>query len=73
MVENIATTARLTCHSIMYFVSQVLGIILLIVICVGLVVYVIRQSCQQEVEELQDADVAELTVLRMSSLRTRTS
>ncbi|XP_061621629.1 calcium homeostasis modulator protein 6 [Phyllopteryx taeniolatus] len=57
----------------LFVFSQVLGIVLLIVICVGLVVYVIRQSCQQEVEELQDADVAELTVLRMSSLRTRTS
>ena len=54
------------------FVPQVIGIVLLIVICVGLVVYVIRESCQQEVE-MQDADVAELTVLRMSSLRTRTS
>lgn len=54
------------------FVPQVIGIILLIFICVGLVVYVIRESCQQEVE-MQDSDVAELTVLRMSSLRTRTS
>lgn len=54
------------------FVPQVIGIVLLIFICVGLVVYVIRESCQQEVE-MQDADVAELTVLRMSSLRTRTS
>ncbi|XP_077481090.1 uncharacterized protein LOC144092323 [Stigmatopora argus] len=57
----------------LFVFSQVLGIVLLIVICVGLVVYVIRQSCRQEVEELQEADVAELTVLRMSSLRTRTS
>lgn len=54
------------------FVPQVIGIILLIFICMGLVVYVIRESCQQEVA-MQDADVAELTVLRMSSLRTRTS
>lgn len=54
------------------FAPQVIGIVLLIFICVGLVVYVIRESCQQEVE-MQDADVAELTVLRMSSLRTRTS
>lgn len=51
---------------------QVLGIFLLIIICVGLIVYVIRESCQQE-SEMQDADVAELTVLRMSSLRTRTT
>lgn len=55
-----------------FFTPQVIGIILLIFICVGLIVYVIRESCQQEVE-MEDADVAELTVLRMSSLRTRTS
>lgn len=54
------------------FVLQVIGIILLIFICVGLIVYVIRESCHQD-EEMQEADVAELTVLRMSSLRTRTS
>ena len=54
------------------FIPQVIGIILLIFICVGLIVYVIRESCQQEVE-MQDSDVAELTVLRMSTLRTRTS
>lgn len=57
----------------LYFLTpQVIGIILLIFICVGLIVYVIRESCQQEVE-MEDADVAELTVLRMSSLHTRTS
>lgn len=55
-----------------FFAPQVIGIILLIFICVGLIVYVIRESCQQEVE-MEDADVAELTVLRMSSLRTRAS
>lgn len=54
------------------FVSQVIGIILLIFICVGLIVYVIRESCHQD-EAMQEADVAELTVLRMSSLRTRSS
>ncbi|XP_061819537.1 calcium homeostasis modulator protein 6 [Nerophis lumbriciformis] len=57
----------------LFVFSQVLGIVLLIVICVGLVVYVTRESCRQEVDELQDADVAELTVVRMSSVRTRTS
>jgi glucose uptake protein GlcU len=49
----------------------VIGIILLIFICVGLIVYVARESCEQDLE-MQEADVAELTVLRMSSLRTRT-
>ncbi|XP_035991571.1 calcium homeostasis modulator protein 6 [Fundulus heteroclitus] len=71
--EGDVTTQELMLRSQRLFVfSQVIGIILLIFICVGLVVYVIRESCQQEVE-MQDADVAELTVLRMSSLRTRTS
>lgn len=56
----------------LFVFSQVIGIILLIFICVGLIVYVIRESCHQD-GEMQEADVAELTVLRMSSLRTRTS
>ncbi|KAJ8340679.1 hypothetical protein SKAU_G00353120 [Synaphobranchus kaupii] len=41
-------------------VSQVIGIALLIFICVGLIVYVIRQSCIQE-EENQDVTNYELT------------
>ncbi|KAF1393102.1 hypothetical protein PFLUV_G00034980 [Perca fluviatilis] len=71
--EGDVTPQELMLRSQQLFVfSQVIGIILLIFICVGLVVYVIRESCEQEVE-MEDADVAELTVLRMSSLRTRTS
>ncbi|XP_014911127.1 protein FAM26F [Poecilia latipinna] len=73
VTEGDVTSQELMLRSQRLFVfSQVIGIILLIFICAGLVVYVIRESCQQEVE-MQDADVAELTVLRMSSLRTRTS
>ncbi|CAJ1049068.1 calcium homeostasis modulator protein 6 [Xyrichtys novacula] len=56
----------------LFVFSQVIGIILLIFICMGLVVYVIRESCRQELE-MEDSDVAELTVVRMSSLRNRTS
>ncbi|XP_042277546.1 calcium homeostasis modulator protein 6 [Thunnus albacares] len=56
----------------LFVFSQVIGIVLLIFICAGLVVYVIRESCQQEAE-MQDADVAQLTVLRMRSLQSRTS
>ncbi|KAI4829878.1 hypothetical protein CesoFtcFv8_000650 [Champsocephalus esox] len=71
--EGDVTPQELMLRSQQLFVfSQVIGIILLIFICAGLVVYVVRESCHQE-EEMQDADVAELTVLRMSSLRTRTS
>ncbi|CAL8404226.1 unnamed protein product [Boreogadus saida] len=55
----------------LFVFSQVIGIILLIFICVGLIVHVARESCEQDLE-MQEADVAELTVLRMSSLRTRT-
>ncbi|KAM4744111.1 calcium homeostasis modulator protein 5 [Anableps anableps] len=73
VTEGDVTPQELMLRSQRLFVfSQVIGIILLIFICAGLVVYVIRESCQQEVE-MQDADVAELTMLRMSSLRTRTS
>ncbi|KAK5934977.1 hypothetical protein CgunFtcFv8_020379 [Champsocephalus gunnari] len=71
--EGDVTPQELMLRSQQLFVfSQVIGIILLIFICAGLVVYVVRESCHQE-EEMQNADVAELTVLRMSSLRTRTS
>ncbi|KAL2088264.1 hypothetical protein ACEWY4_015163 [Coilia grayii] len=53
----------------LFVASQVIGIGLLIFICVGLVVYVIRESCQQQMDN-QDTGVAEMT---MCSLRTRTS
>ncbi|XP_042561071.1 calcium homeostasis modulator protein 6 [Clupea harengus] len=56
----------------LFVVSQVIGIALLIFICVGLVVYVIRESCQQEMET-QDSSVAEMTMCSLSSRRTRTS
>ncbi|XP_016369330.1 protein FAM26F [Sinocyclocheilus rhinocerous] len=45
--------------------SQVIGIVLLILICFGLVVYVIRESCQQELET-QDTNVAEMTLYSSS-------
>ncbi|XP_052387700.1 calcium homeostasis modulator protein 4 [Carassius gibelio] len=45
--------------------SQVLGIVLLIFICVGLVVYVIRESCRQDLET-QDLDVTEMTLYSSS-------
>ncbi|XP_023854064.1 calcium homeostasis modulator protein 2 [Salvelinus sp. IW2-2015] len=50
------TLQDLMVHSQELFVeSQVIGIALLIFICVGLIVYVIRESCQQE-EELQEVN-----------------
>ncbi|XP_062327478.1 calcium homeostasis modulator protein 6 [Osmerus eperlanus] len=55
----------------LFVVSQVIGIFLLIFICVGLVVYVVRESCHQEAEQ-QESNVAELRMLTVSSLRTRT-
>ncbi|KAA0715281.1 hypothetical protein E1301_Tti021167 [Triplophysa tibetana] len=41
--------------------SQVIGIVLLIFICFGLVVYVIRESCQQELET-PEVNVAEMSL-----------
>ncbi|XP_059421418.1 calcium homeostasis modulator protein 6-like [Carassius carassius] len=45
--------------------SQVVGIVLLIFICLGLVVYVIRESCGQDLET-QDPDVTEMTLYSSS-------
>ncbi|KAI7802613.1 calcium homeostasis modulator protein 4 [Triplophysa rosa] len=45
--------------------SQVIGIVLLIFICFGLVVYVIRESCQRELET-PDVNVAEMSLYRAS-------
>ena len=59
------------CVSPLPYASQVIGIFLLIFICVGLVVYVVRESCHQEAEQ-QESNVAELRMLTVSSLRTRT-
>ncbi|KAJ8406558.1 hypothetical protein AAFF_G00301320 [Aldrovandia affinis] len=43
----------------LFVVSQVIGIALLIFICVGLIVYVIRQSCmQEEVQEVTNCEMA---------------
>lgn len=42
-----------------------IGIVLLIFICIGLVVYVIRESCKQELET-QEANVAEMTLYSSS-------
>ncbi|XP_048119387.1 uncharacterized protein LOC125307443 [Alosa alosa] len=57
----------------LFVVSQVIGIALLIFICVGLVVYVIRESCQQELDTQDSSGVAEMTMCSLSSRRTRTS
>ncbi|XP_055030033.2 uncharacterized protein [Misgurnus anguillicaudatus] len=45
--------------------SQVIGIVLLIFICFGLVVYVIRESCQHELET-QDVNMAEMSLYSTS-------
>ncbi|XP_056622118.1 calcium homeostasis modulator protein 4 [Triplophysa dalaica] len=45
--------------------SQVIGIVLLIFICFGLVVYVIRESCQQELET-PEVNVAEMSLYSAS-------
>lgn len=50
---------------------QVIGIVLLIFICAGLVVYVIRESCRRDFQS-QDANVAEMT-LYTPTPRARTS
>ncbi|XP_008301991.1 uncharacterized protein LOC103373783 [Stegastes partitus] len=50
----------------LFVYSQGIGIVLLTLICVGLVVYVIRECCKPEVKK-PDADVAERTGLRMSA------
>ncbi|XP_015459208.2 calcium homeostasis modulator protein 6 [Astyanax mexicanus] len=55
----------------LFVVSQVIGIVLLIFICAGLVVYVIRESCRRDCQS-QDANVAEMTLYTPSS-RARTS
>ncbi|KAG7467991.1 hypothetical protein MATL_G00138090 [Megalops atlanticus] len=44
----------------LFVVSQVIGIALLIFICVGLIVYVVRQSCNQE-EAVQEVNNYEMT------------
>ncbi|KAK2894394.1 hypothetical protein QQF64_012777 [Cirrhinus molitorella] len=64
--EESVTPQELMLRSQRLFVeSQVIGLVLLIFICFGLVVYVIRESCQQELET-QDANVAEMTLYSSS-------
>ncbi|XP_035274243.1 calcium homeostasis modulator protein 6-like [Anguilla anguilla] len=59
--DNVTQKQELMEHSQELFVlSQVIGIALLMFICVGLIVYVIQQSCMQE-EVNQDADSYEMT------------
>ncbi|XP_058484632.1 uncharacterized protein LOC131459165 isoform X1 [Solea solea] len=71
--EGNGTPQELMLRSQQLFVfSQGIGLVLLIFICVGLIGYVVREGCQQEVN-MQDDNAAELSVLRMSSLQTRTS
>ncbi|KAL6478713.1 hypothetical protein MHYP_G00121460 [Metynnis hypsauchen] len=53
----------------LFVVSQVIGIVLLIFICAGLVVYVIRESCRRDFQS-QDANVAEMTYTPSSRART---
>ncbi|XP_010882044.1 calcium homeostasis modulator protein 6 isoform X2 [Esox lucius] len=62
--QDDGTLQDLMLHSQELFVeSQVIGIALLIFICVGLIVYVIRESCQQE-EEMQEVNnTYEITLL----------
>ncbi|KAJ8343468.1 hypothetical protein SKAU_G00307970 [Synaphobranchus kaupii] len=59
--ENDVTPQELMLRSQKLFVvSQVIGIALLVFICVGLIVYVIQESCRQE-EEMQEVNNYEMT------------
>ncbi|KAJ8247945.1 hypothetical protein GJAV_G00252390 [Gymnothorax javanicus] len=59
--DEVAQTQELMVRSQeLFVVSQVIGMALLFLICLGLIVYVIRQSCSQE-EENQDVNNYEMT------------